>query len=168
LEQTMTERVRQLFQAIADCAVVSCWHVAEDENASMWKAYAARGQGVAVQSTLSRLVRAFPDDIGLTQGLTIYVGLVQYLDFRTADVEAPSNAYAPVLWKKAFFRDERELRAVLSLTPGTRAAELISQQLVAGIGVPVRPVPHRQPGRPPAARPAAHGHVFGHVGVRTG
>jgi hypothetical protein len=103
----------------------------------MWKAYVARGEGVAVQSTVSRLASAFIDGPGLTQGATIYIGEVQYLDFKTGDPGVPLNAYAPVLWKRTYFRDERELRAVLALDATGPAAGLVAQGLVPGIEVPV-------------------------------
>src|SRR5580704_19031648 len=39
---------------------VSCWHCALTESAAMWGMYTARGQGIAVKSTLDALSDAFP------------------------------------------------------------------------------------------------------------
>jgi len=82
---------------------VNCWHINEGESAAMWKLYAGTDEGIAIQSTFSRMVEAFkkfPD--------AVYIGKIQYNQkFRGIDI------FKPILTKRTCFKHEEELRAVI-------------------------------------------------------
>ena len=82
---------------------VSCWHMAKNENALMWQAYAGSGKGAALCTTLDRLLYAIkPYRLG--QGPlndVFWCGQVQYLDLTKGKV--PPNCAPPVGVVKRFF-----------------------------------------------------------------
>jgi hypothetical protein len=100
-----------------------CWHLAEHESEAMWKLYA--NEGIAIQSTVGRLVGSLPaatpvEDPALT---AIYVGVISYIDYAkdiTRPMTAPdgtprwNNTYIPLMHKRKSFEHERELRAILT------------------------------------------------------
>jgi hypothetical protein len=82
---------------------VNCWHLNEDESDAMWKLYGGANEGIAIQSTFSRMVQAFegfPD--------SVYIGKIQYnKKFKGIDI------FKPILTKRTCFKHEEELRAVI-------------------------------------------------------
>jgi hypothetical protein len=100
-----------------------CWHLAEHESEAMWKLYA--NEGIAIQSTVGRLLRSLPPATVIEEpGLTpIYVGVVSYIDY-AKDITRPmlgadgtprwNNTYIPLMHKRKSFEHEHELRAILT------------------------------------------------------
>lgn len=43
-------------RAMVRNAAVNAWHIGDHESAAMWKLYVAAGQGVAIRSTIDRLI----------------------------------------------------------------------------------------------------------------
>ena len=43
--------------------MVCCWHMNDTESAAMWKLYAQKGYGIAIQTTYRLLRQALPDDV---------------------------------------------------------------------------------------------------------
>jgi len=93
----------------------SCWHLAEHESAAMWAIYAGRHQGIAVQSTLNGLVRAFPTAVIEDTNKILKIGRVEYIDPNT-ETTPPlfSNMYATVLRKRLWYAYENEVRILCS------------------------------------------------------
>ena len=92
---------------IRQVTAVNCWHLSAYESAAMWKLYIYAHQGICICSSVSRLIKSFPDD----KRLIIHVGMVNYIDFDTEPI--PSGNYlTPLLYKRRSFEHERELRAV--------------------------------------------------------
>jgi hypothetical protein len=88
---------------------VNCWHLNPYESAAMWKLYIYADQGIAIRSSVSKLIKSFPDD----KNILIHVGMVKYIDFETDSI--PSGNYlSPFLYKRKSFEHERELRAIAS------------------------------------------------------
>lgn len=86
---------------------VSCWHISEYESAAMWAYYVQHGIGVAVRSTVERLIASMKDATD-----TVQIGQVHYVDFQK-DVMPGGNAFWPFLMKRRSFEHEHELRAVV-------------------------------------------------------
>jgi hypothetical protein len=87
---------------------VSCWHMHQGESAAMWDLYAQRGRGLAILTSVDRLVRA----VNLTSHRT-WAGPVEYLDYWRDDVvEGPPQS---ILQKRKTFKHEHEFRLVLHL-----------------------------------------------------
>ncbi len=88
---------------------VNCWHINDCESAAMWKLYAGENKGVAIQSTFSRMVKAFekfPDNV--------YIGMIRYIDYRNETLKGKNiEIFEPVLTKRKSFEHEKELRAVI-------------------------------------------------------
>jgi hypothetical protein len=86
---------------------VSCWHNNRHESDAMWKLYLRNDEGVAIKSTVSRLIRCFrPTD------KQVYIGRVRYRDFDGALKQPPTPTGAALL-KRIAFRHEREVRAII-------------------------------------------------------
>ena len=70
---------------------VNCWHMSEVESAAMWKIYASDQAGVAVVSTVDRLIAALAPT-----KRHVHIGRVQYVDYETHAMAA-GNSMAPAL-----------------------------------------------------------------------
>lgn len=101
-------------QGLADVGAIlrrqhfmTCWHQNPEESAAMWRAYARRGDAVAVTTTPARLEQALQ-----TAAPTIHGGLVEYKSPHMWDLPSP--------WVRRFFRKrtsfnyETEYRLVFS------------------------------------------------------
>lgn len=88
-------------------AYVSCWHANATECHAMWSMY-ADGQGVAVRTTVGRLIDAADSWLGGR----VYIGWVDYVDFevdRLAEQLFPGALFS----KDVSYRHEQEVRALV-------------------------------------------------------
>jgi hypothetical protein len=99
--QMVTGR-RQLREAV----LVNCWHINEHESAAVWKLYLQSDKGIAIKSTVQRLIDA------VKCAEEVWIGAVQYRDYDVAALPSP-NVYEPFVSKRKSFEHERELRAVI-------------------------------------------------------
>jgi len=91
---------------------VSCWHESDHESEAMWKLYSAKGQGIAIESTVERLRAA------LQLESKPIIDRVRYADFENDPVEKGHVHYGLFLKRKSFSH-EREIRATILLqAPG--------------------------------------------------
>jgi hypothetical protein len=93
----------------------SCWHLAPDESAAMWAVYAGRNQGIAIQSTINSISRAFPAATEEDTKKILKIGLVRYID-PDAEEKLPFlvNSYQLALTKRYWYSYENELRIMCS------------------------------------------------------
>ena len=97
--------------------IVNCWHMNEIESFAMWNLYAPNNQGVAIHSTIDRLIRSFqayegeyPQQEGYwLPKLFVKIGIVEYIDYEHYD-GVGEEIY---LLKRRSFEHERELRAIV-------------------------------------------------------
>lgn len=82
---------------------VNCWHMAEHESAAMWRLYSRTEEAISVQTSYSKLVDAFSEEI--------LIGLVNYIDY-DSEIIPLNNMLWPVMHKRLSFQHEREVRAV--------------------------------------------------------
>lgn len=86
---------------------VNSWHKNDYESAAMWRLYLKNNEGIAIQSTFNRLRQCFKEKVP-----DIYIGIVQYIDYKK-DIVSEQNLFYPFLRKQKSFEHERELRAVI-------------------------------------------------------
>jgi len=87
---------------------VNCWHINENESAAMWKLYMKSDEGVAVQSTIGRLIESAKQSAE-----RIFIGEIQYIDYNN-DSFSRGNDFNAIVRKRQSFAHERELRAVIT------------------------------------------------------
>jgi hypothetical protein len=104
------------FYELTRLTKANCWHQNDGESLAMWKLYLPNGKGVAVGSTVGRLMQSLKEfRLKPSYGAeTIYVGQVEYLDYRTGSIPDKSMD-GPFFHKRLSYAHEREVRAVLSL-----------------------------------------------------
>ncbi|MFC1988056.1 hypothetical protein ACFLVH_05935 [Chloroflexota bacterium] len=86
---------------------ISCWSMSEEESAALWQLHLSGQDGVAIQTTVGRLKNSFERETR-----DIYIGEVKYINY-VRDSIPINNALYPFLFKRASFKHERELRAVI-------------------------------------------------------
>lgn len=110
---------------------VSCWHCAPHESDAMWRIYAGRNQGIAINSTFQALSDAFdPAGADAPPEHLIRAGLVAYI---APDSKEPMfrRAYGDehVLRKRGWYAYEKELRLIIE-----RAGNFIEPRSLVGFG----------------------------------
>lgn len=94
---------------------VNSWHLNQYESEAMWRLYGSEGGGVAIQSTISRLIGSFPElpqpNLSAAEFLQVHIGIVRYYDYETDPIPF-GNLFIPYLAKRKHFDHERELRAI--------------------------------------------------------
>lgn len=90
------------------CALINCWHMNEYESAAMWKLYLKSDEGVAIETTVSRLRDSFDVD---REHIT-YIGQVEYADYEHDEIPL-HNIFYTFLYKRRSFEHEKELRAFI-------------------------------------------------------
>jgi hypothetical protein len=86
---------------------VNCWHESAYESAAMWELYCRNGKGIAVRSTVQRLIESFD---GTEQ--PVYVSKVDYIDYME-DTLGEHGDLERATKKRKSFEHEKELRALI-------------------------------------------------------
>jgi len=114
------DQKRLLSQAMAaphpldrQVVAVNCWHMNDYESAAMWPLYVPGNEGIAIQSTVGRLKRAFEPSLE-----NVVIGAVRYIDHST-DTIPRGNFLQAFLHKRKSFEHERELRALVFMPQNT-------------------------------------------------
>jgi hypothetical protein len=97
------------FAARRDRVAASCWYLAEAESAAMWDLYAARGRGIALQTTVGALRDS------LDPARDVWLGRVRYDDYQEktdSDADNLSHAFR----KREAYAHENEVRFVTELS----------------------------------------------------
>jgi len=102
---------------------INCWHLNEFESAAMWKLYLKSDEGVAIQSTYSKLKKSITDDE------KVFLGKVKYIDYDTEYIDA-GNILGPFVHKRKSFEHEREVRGVISKWPTGEGGIDFSQETI--------------------------------------
>lgn len=105
---TSMERLfRHAFPRMPHHTYISCWHLGERESMAMWEIYAARGRGLAVRTTMSRLVQALSYDEGSVVGST-----VSYVD-KSETYIPEGNLFSSFVQKHDAYEYENEFRLMI-------------------------------------------------------
>jgi hypothetical protein len=111
--QQKEEFYKQLHLKQRQSIAVNCWHMNDDENDAMWKAYQKEGQCVAIKTTITILVNTIqdiPENTGISK--------IRYIDYKKDTFYHPEefphleyNTLTPLVHKrKGIYSFENELR----------------------------------------------------------
>src|SRR5579859_2304890 len=87
-------------------AAVSCWHINDDESAALWKIYVTNNEGVAIQTTVERLIDS------LAQKPT-YRGQIIYGSIDWKEGNTSAKIAVSFFNKRPSFKHEQEYRIVI-------------------------------------------------------
>jgi len=99
---------------------VSSWHMSEHESAAMWKLYLKSGEGVAIQSTVGKLIESLKKVT-----FNVSIGMVKYVDYEKDEIPQCS-ILSLATHKRKSFEHENELRAIIT-----------DRTYIEGLSVPV-------------------------------
>lgn len=102
---------------------ISCWHMNKHESAAMWNLYLKSNEGIAIQSTYTKLKKGLIDDE------KIYLGKVKYIDYDTEYIEA-GNIFRPFLHKRLSYKYEQEVRAITTKWPTTVGKDWLTETTI--------------------------------------
>lgn len=93
------------------CCYVNCWALCDSESEALWRLYTENNEGVAIQSTYSKLINLIRSDDEL------FIGCVNYLNYDSDRFDNPwwpagGNLFQPVMHKRLPFAHEHEVRLV--------------------------------------------------------
>lgn len=131
IDSMVIEQVHGHIRWLRQFMLISCWHVNEVESDAMWKLYLRSGEGIAIQSTYSRLSHAFNDTKE-----NVFIGKVRYRD-NDRDWTPEGNLFAPFLEKRNHFIHEQELRAVIDYSLELGENKLPEAPFRYGLGISV-------------------------------
>jgi hypothetical protein len=86
---------------------VSSWHMGEHESVAMWKLYLKSGEGVAIQSTVGKLIESLKKVT-----FNISIEMVKYVDYEKDEIPQ-CNILSLATHKRKSFEHENELRAII-------------------------------------------------------
>ena len=94
-------------QALKSEIALNCWHMSDYESAAMWKLYLKSNEGIAIQSTYSRLSSCFDET-----EIPVFIGKVKYIDYDNHFIDL-NNLLLPFVHKRRSFEHEKELRCLV-------------------------------------------------------
>lgn len=97
-------------QLLRRSTFVNCWHANSHEDAGMWDRYGKQGEGVAVTTTLDRLIASVADE-----PRPIDIAHVEYMDYRVGSILDKSgelNHFLLCCTKRDSFSQEQEVRLI--------------------------------------------------------
>jgi len=89
---------------IYDDMYINCWHTSEIETNFMWSLYTERNLGIAIKSTVERLInslKGYEDEI--------YFGMIKYGE----KIVPTKSHFSALIHKRINFKEENELRAII-------------------------------------------------------
>lgn len=92
------------------CVYSNCWTRSEHDEYVLWKSYASLTDGIAIKTTVKRLIESLDQD-DLRQ---VYASNVQYINYETEYSFTMTNGFivllAPHFTKRKYFEAEKEFR----------------------------------------------------------
>jgi hypothetical protein len=104
--------LRETFPDFRKHVMINSWHMNDFESAALWKIYLSSVEGVAIQTTFTKLVNSFE----LHKEDNIYIGIVKYTDYENEVIDM-GNIFNPFLHKRKSFEHEKEIRAIILKLP---------------------------------------------------
>lgn len=104
------ENIRKMHKTLQRFTAISCWHLSDYESAAMWKLYLKSDEGIAIQSTYSKLFEAIQTNEEL------WLGEVEYIDYMHDRMKGISTIH-PYFHKRRSFEHEKELRLIHQTLP---------------------------------------------------
>ncbi len=133
-KDNIIQSTSDLYRIFVRLTVINCWHLNEHESDAMWKLYLKNGDGIAIQSTVGRLINSLP----AYQTNKIHIYKVEYVNYEKDRI--PEGTYSPYFHKRKSFEHEHELRALIQRLPLKKTGEIDFRKtpfVNGGIYVPV-------------------------------
>lgn len=105
----MGSLANHIYSAVGENIYINCWHKSEYESDAMWKIYALNKAGIAIQTTVNKLVEAIEH-----YPFEIHLGMIEYIDHETY-LGAGFSPYHLYMYKDRSFEHEKELRIIFPL-----------------------------------------------------
>lgn len=100
-------RLRLQYQVFKRLNFFNCWHMNDGKSDAMWKIYLNGTEGLAIRSTVERLIACFQNAQD-----TVHLGEVKYVDHATlAATTGTLFGSSDYMFKRRAFQHEREVRA---------------------------------------------------------
>ena len=102
---------------------INCWIKSSIELSTMWSAYATHGEGVAIKTTVDRLIRSYTGEALVT------ILDVNYIDYKNETVQPQGDRINVLRFfsaKRIFYKPEQELRLIYE---SSKADEFSSFQI---------------------------------------
>lgn len=107
---------RSLVEANRRITFINCWHQKEGEQDPLWRANLNGADGVVVKSDVNSLETALS-----VYPFEVYIGEVEYIDFEEDKISKENdNDLLPFMYKRRGFKEENEIRAVVTELPSDR------------------------------------------------
>jgi hypothetical protein len=106
------EQFKDLIKSMLPISYINCWHKNDVESVAMWKLYTHGKDGVAIQTTVSRLKACLH-----IPSWFMDIGEVIYLDHDSVAEQDSTRSALPFMVKRRSFRHESEVR-VLYMSAG--------------------------------------------------
>ncbi|BDP40614.1 hypothetical protein DAETH_05830 [Deinococcus aetherius] len=124
--------IARTYQELRKYTYINCWHISEDESASMWSQYAGLGTSFAIQTTYEDLIKSFG---GVEED--IIISKVQYGNFLQGVFSIPEgDHYRRFFLKDVSFSHENELRC-LYRDPRYSLLQSHEREPLASIGISI-------------------------------
>ena len=88
---------------------VSCWRIDDQESHAMWRVFLNSNEGLAIETTLTNLIKAFSREELSRKKYNLVVGKVKYIEYTKQKIPI-FNLINPFFYKSKYFEHERELR----------------------------------------------------------
>jgi len=82
---------------------INCWHISELDTNFMWSLYTERKLGIAIKSTVKKLINSFNYED------EVYVGMIKY----GVKIIPTKSRFSTLFHKRINYKEENELRAVV-------------------------------------------------------
>jgi len=92
--------------------MISCWNKREVDSYLMWKAYTDSIESICIQTNVDTLFKC----LDAQQNYHVLVSDITYIDYESEEIPH-GNILSPFVYKRHYFREETELRAMIWL-PG--------------------------------------------------
>lgn len=119
------------YENLIESTFVSCWHINQYESDAMWKLYTESGKGIAIQSTLKKLL----DSLNPSSTQTVYCGEIQYIDYTAEEIPinfekmTSKDKLIPFMYKRKSFEFEKEFRLICNVQSSSSKGIKVECQL---------------------------------------
>jgi len=120
--RTIGEHNLSMMKTARDLLYVSSWHANNHESIAMWGLYLKSGEGVAICSSIERMIESFANTKD-----EIHIGRVDYVDYEKEEIPW-HNAFYLALHKAKSFEHENEIRVIV-MSPDNLPGKLVPVDL---------------------------------------
>lgn len=130
ISKSAKEGQSELFKNIRKYTFINCWHMNDVESNAMWKLYLNNDEGIAIQSTVGKLI----DSINTAKDVKILP--VTYINYEI-DYMPTDDLFCTFVHKEKAYSHEREIRAIIQEIPKIPDLNSYSEPLTVGLKVEI-------------------------------